>query len=71
MRKPIDPADVFIKEIKTLITNLLITNKNYNGTYYMDNNNRYEFHRLLTDTKERANFILNRIDELDHLVRDL
>jgi len=63
-RKQDLPEQVFLTSIKKLIRNMLIDNPNYTSTHY---NNKSVYH-VIEDTKERAEYILERIDEIDHLV---
>lgn len=65
MRKAIRPEEVFLDRIKVLIKNLLLDNRNYQGSYYSDRG----FTKLLEDTKERAQYILDEIDRTDHLIK--
>lgn len=68
MKKQIAPEDIFLNEIKTLIRNLLIDNPNYKNHYYS-----YDYTGLslmITDTKDRANYILERIEHIEHLIKD-
>lgn len=66
VNKYVLPEDVFLKTLKDLITNLLIENPNYKGSYYFDGEGK---HTLLKDTKDRAEYILKRIDEMAHLLK--
>lgn len=58
------PEKLFINRISTLIRNLLINNPNYEGKYGAE---RSKFD-LLQDTKERANYILEEIENTKHLI---
>lgn len=62
MRVTKDPEIIFLENIKALIRNLLIENPNYKNGYYAKGNNYIE------DTKERARYILERIEQTEHLV---
>lgn len=64
--------DVFLNDIKKLIKNLLIDNPNYETDYYHKKDGfGCHINNLLTDTKERAKYILTRISETEHLVKDI
>jgi len=63
------PEDIFLQNIKSLINNLLIDNPNYKNDYYFKDSNTMGTFDLIKDTKERAKYILERIDEIDHLVK--
>ena len=72
MKKP-TAKSVFINGVTNLIQNLLIDNPNYKNMYYADNSpinpaSGSGMWNLLTDTKERAEYILNRIKETEHLI---
>lgn len=65
------PEQIFLDRIKSLIKNLLIDNHNYNTPYYHSKyNSGMDYYKLLEDTKERANYILEEIDRIDHLIKD-
>ncbi len=68
-RSRLSPEDIFLKDIKSLINNLLIDNPNYNNDYYFEESDTRNTLKLIKDTKERAKFILERIDNIDHLVK--
>jgi len=63
------PEDVFLNDVRTLITNLLIDNPNYKNGYYVKDGYS-SFSTLLEDTKERANYILERISQIEHLIKN-
>lgn len=67
------PEDIFLKDVRTLITNLLIDNPNYKSDYYFkDNNSHFNENntmKLIKDTKDRAKYILERIDSIEHLIK--
>jgi hypothetical protein len=67
-RKSPEPEDVFLAHIKSLIRNLLIDNVNYTNSYYWSSGS-FDSHKFITDTKKRAEYILEQIDETDHLVK--
>lgn len=60
------PEQIFLRDVKTLIKNLLIDNPNYSNGYYQREG--WDRPNLLKDTKERAQYILDRIDQTSHLV---
>ena len=65
------PEDVFNSRIKLLITNLIINNPNYENDYYYNKKDhvwRFEGDRLIQDTKERGNYIIDEIDKMWHLI---
>lgn len=62
------PEQLFLKEIKTLINNLLIENPNYKNNYYFQESDASNTLKLLKDTKERASYVLERIKQIEHLV---
>ena len=64
-KRDIEPEDVFLDSLKTMINNLLIENPNYKTDYYYKDGGG----DLLTDTKERATYILEKIDEWEHLIK--
>ncbi len=65
-------SEIFYNDIYSLINNLLINNKNYTNGYYSalyDYNSRTQpFNKLLEDTKERAKYILDRMESEKHLI---
>ncbi len=63
------PEDIFLKEIKSLINNFFIDNPNYDTDYYFKESETMNTLKLIKDTKERAKYILERIDNIDHLVK--
>lgn len=63
--KRIDPEDLFLMNIKTLIFNFFINNINYKNGYY-SGKTTYD---VIRDVKDRAQCILDRIDQIDHLVK--
>lgn len=66
------PEDIFLNDIKKLIRNLLIDNSNYVTDYYHKKDGfGCHVNNLLTDTKERAKYILTRISETEHLIKDI
>lgn len=69
-RKAQDPQQLFLDTIKNLIKNLLVENINYKNNYYFDASGRYDYYKFREDTINRAKYILNRIDEMEHLVKD-
>ncbi len=66
-RKMPEPEEIFLNGIKTLLKNLLITNVNYTNGHYPYSCSTI---RMIADTKERAGYILERIEETEHLVLD-
>lgn len=64
MRKHKKPEDIFLDDITKLIKNFFIDNVNYNNGYY-NNKSNYD---VINDTKERAKYILDRIERIKHLV---
>lgn len=62
--KIITPKKIFLDKIKLLINNLLINNHNYRGIYFRD----LSKHDLLEDTKIRAKYILEEIEQTKHLI---
>jgi len=66
MRRDIEPEDIFLDSVKSMIKNMLIENPNYKTDYYYKDNGG----DLLEDTKERAKYILAKIDEWEHLVKN-
>ena len=60
----LSPEEIFLKDIRTLINNLLINNVNYTNGYYGFN----DTYKVIKDTQDRAKYILDRIDAIDHLV---
>ena len=71
-RKHPEPEQIFLDHIKRLVKNLLIDNPNYTNDYYWNKGDgrwTYDHEKLLADTKKRAEYILEQIDETDHLVK--
>ena len=68
-RSRLSPEDIFLKDIKSLINNFFIDNPNYNNDYYFKESDTMNTLKLIKDTKERAKYILERIDNIDHLVK--
>lgn len=68
MRKEIIPEQVFYNEIRTLIYNLLINNVNYRGTYYFNDSSWDNTRKVIDDTQDRARFILEKMEEIKHLI---
>lgn len=68
MRKEIVPEELFLRKIKRLIDKLLINNQNYNNGYYYRHNSMDAYYELLDDTKKRAEYILEEIENIQHLV---
>jgi len=68
-RSRLSPEDIFLKDIKSLINNLLIDNPNYKNDYYFKESDTMNTLKLIKDTKDRAEYILERIDKIDHLVK--
>ena len=68
-RSRLSPEDIFLKDIKSLINNLLIDNPNYKNDYYFKESDTMNTIKLIKDTKDRAKYILERIDNIDHLVK--
>ena len=66
MKNRPSPEDIFLNDVKSLIQNLLINNPNYKSDYYSWN---HETRRVVNDTKERATYMLERIDSIKHLVK--
>jgi hypothetical protein len=54
--KTISREEVFLEHITKLIRNLLIDNPNYKGNYY----SKMYWLDIIKDTKERANYILEK-----------
>jgi hypothetical protein len=69
-RKVPEPEEIFLNGIKTLLKNLLITNVNYTNGYYARGFTWNTINELITDTQERAGYILERIEQTEHLVID-
>lgn len=70
---PPSNEEVFYNDICSLITNLLIDNKNYYNSVYKTNsyNCLYyseEVKQLIRDTQSRARFILERLNNSKHLI---
>ena len=63
-KKSISESELFLRDINGVIKNLLITNINYSNNYY-SSEDIWEF---MKDTIERAKYVLNRIDQLKHLL---
>jgi hypothetical protein len=57
---------IFYDRIKLLLTNLLLKNPNYEGDYFHDR--YYNKYSLLSDVKERAEYILSEIETTKHLI---
>jgi len=68
-RSRLSPEDIFLKDIKSLINNILIDNPNYKNDYYFKESDTMNTLKLIKDTKDRAEYILERIDNIDHLVK--
>lgn len=68
-RSRLSPEDIFLKDIKSLINNFFVDNPNYNNDYYFKESDTMNTLRLIKDTKDRAKYILERIDNIDHLVK--
>ena len=68
-RSRLSPEDIFLKDIKSLINNFFIDNPNYNNDYYFKESDTMNTLKLIKDTKDRAKYILERIDNIDHLVK--
>jgi hypothetical protein len=58
--------NLFIDSIKSLITNLFVNNNNYDKGYYLDKNSSF----IISDTKDKAKFVLDKIDQLTHLIKE-
>jgi len=56
-----DEINLFYKDIESLIKNLLIQNINYSNGYF--HNPNYSKYDLLKDTKDRAEYILQRLNQ--------
>lgn len=69
-KNSLSPEDIFLKDIKTLINNLLIDNPNFKNDYYFTKSGRDDTVRLINDTKYRAKYILERINTIEHLIKD-
>jgi len=65
-RKPIEPEKLFVKNITTLINNLLVENKNYKNGYYSQSCHHH--FNVINDTIERAKYILSDIESTKHLL---
>jgi hypothetical protein len=65
-RPVVDPRQVYHDRISRLIRNLLIENKNYTNGYYADK----PVHQFRDDTKERAQYILEEMEGMKHLIID-
>jgi hypothetical protein len=65
-RKPLQNEELFLENLVTIINNLLINNINYKNRYYLNKN----ICDLIDDTKERAQFILDKIKQTKHLILD-
>ena len=52
-----------------MINNFFIDNPNYTNDYYFNESDTMNTLKLIRDTKDRARYILNRIDEIEHLVK--
>lgn len=65
----LSPEEIFLKDIKSLINNLLIDNPNYKNDYYFKGSYTMNILKLIKDTKNRAKYILERIDDIEHLVK--
>lgn len=66
MRKHPENWEVFYNHIATLIKNLFIKNINYTNGYYPYN---YEgVTKLLKDTQERGDYILEEMERTKHLI---
>ncbi len=63
------PEEIFLNDVRSLIKNLLIDNPNYKGDYYFQESDIMNTLKLMKDTKERAAYILERIDRIEHLVK--
>jgi hypothetical protein len=61
------PEQVFLENIIRTITNLLINNPNYTNTYY---HGKCAF-EVITDTQERARHILDKIEQIKHLIEPM
>ena len=68
-RNRLSPEDIFLMDVKRMIRNLLIDNPNYKSDYYFKESDTMNCLKLMRETKERAQYILNRIDEIDHLIK--
>ena len=60
----LSPEKIFLDAVSKTIKNLLINNPNYTNNYY-DKKNAWD---VIRDTKERASFILEKIEEIKHLI---
>lgn len=60
------PEEIFLEHITTLINNLLIKNINYDNGYY-HKEGKY-ISDVIGDTKERAIYILEEIENTKHLI---
>lgn len=70
MKTALRPEDIFYNRIYRLIDNLLIKNKNYDNSFYRGNS-MYPTTSLLEDTKERAKYILEEMENMKHLLEDV
>ena len=67
--KPLKQEEIFYNDIKTLIENLLINNKNYRNDYYYDKyRGTFDYSKLLDDIKESSEYILERMEREKHLI---
>jgi len=60
------PEEVFYNSLYNLIHNLLIANPNYENGYHYNGT----VGDLIRETKERASYILGRMEETKHLIID-
>ena len=70
-RKRPEPEEVFLNSIKQMVRNLLINNPNYTNDEYFKNTGVLDTLKLIKDTKNRAEHILQKIDDWEHLVRPM
>jgi hypothetical protein len=72
MKTQLPPEEIFLESIKTLIKNLLINNPNYKNNYYFQNSHSdtYNTLKLIDETKERSQYILEKISDWEHLIKE-
>lgn len=63
-RKQIEPEVLFVKHLTSLITNVLINNKNYVNQYYR----REGVSALIADNKRFGEYLLEEIEGTKHLI---
>jgi len=63
-RKITPPEDVFFNSVASMIKEILIDNVNYKTGHYHETGNC-----MISDTKARAQWVLDKMDDWKHLIK--